>query len=196
MKFTSIITFLFTGIICVSFRFRESAVANQIRDTKDKTNVTLKRAFNSEEETTDPNVIFEVAIQDYKSQFDDYINITAVNVINKENVNLSNFDFNYVPPKYYDVMFEYQKNLESSLTYEQNLKYIELQKRDNNFDRYVALNSIKYTNLEPNLKYNHTNIPVNPIIPITPTNPILPPDIGIMSADNQQKLQQLQQQVL
>ncbi len=71
-----------------------------------------------------------------------------------------------------------------------------MQKRDYNFDRYVSLNSIKYTNLEPNLKYNHTNIPVNPIIPITPTNPILPPDIGIMSVDIQQKIQQLQRQVL
>ena len=187
MKFKSIITFLFSGIICVSFCFRESAVANQIRDTKDKINVTLKRALNSNEEITDPNIIFELAIQEYKSQFDDYINITALNVIDKENVNLPNFDSNYVAPKYYDVTFEYQKNLESSLTYEQNLKYIELQKRDYNFDRYVTLNSIKYTNLEPDLKYNHTNIPVNPIIPTTPTNPILPPDIGIMSVDNQQK---------
>ena len=110
MKFNSIITFLFSGIICVSFCFRGSAVASQIRDTKDKINVTLKRALNSEEEITDPNIIFELAIQDYKSQFDDYINITALNVIDKENVNLPNFDFNYVPPKYYDVMFEYQKN--------------------------------------------------------------------------------------
>ena len=110
MKFNSIITLLFSGIICVSFCFRENAVANQIRCAKDKINVTLKRAFNSEVEITDPNVIFELAIQDYKSQFDDYINITALNVIDKENVNLPNFDFNYVPPKYYDVMFEYQKN--------------------------------------------------------------------------------------
>ena len=41
-----------------------------------------------------------------------------LNAINNENVNLLNFDSNYVAPKYYDVMFGYQKNLESSLTYE------------------------------------------------------------------------------
>lgn len=188
MKFKSIITFLFSSIISVSFCFNETAFANQIENAKDKINTTLKRALNTDEEITDPNVIFELAIQDYKSQFDDYINITALNVVNKENINLPNFDSNYIAPKYYDVMFNYQKNLESSLTYEQNLKYIDLQKRDYNFDRYVTLNSIKYTNLKPDLKYNHTNIPVNPINPITPTNPILPPDIGIMSVDDKQKI--------
>lgn len=188
MKFKSIITFLFSSIISVSFCFNETAFANQIENAKDKINTTLKRALNTDEEITDPNVIFELAIQDYKSQFDDYINITALNVVNKENINLPNFDSNYIAPKYYDVTFNYQKNLESSLTYEQNLKYIDLQKRDYNFDRYVTLNSIKYTNLKPDLKYNHTNIPVNPINPITPTNPILPPDIGIMSVDDKQKI--------
>lgn len=65
MKFKSIIIFLFSDIICGSFCFRESAFANQIRDTKDEINTTLKRAFNSEEEITDPNVIFELAIEDY-----------------------------------------------------------------------------------------------------------------------------------
>ena len=187
MKFKSIITFLFSSIISVSFSFRENTFANQVGNTKEKINTTLKRALNTQEEINDPNVIFELAIEDYKLQFDDYINITALNVIDKENVNLPNFDSGYVAPKYYDVMFEYQKNLESSLTYEQNLKYIELQKRDYNFDRYVTLNNIKYTNLKPDLKYNHINIPVNPINPITPTNQIFPPDIGIMSLDNQQK---------
>ena len=188
MKFKNIITFLFSSILSVSFSFSENAFANQVENTKEKINITLKRALNTEEEINDPNVIFELAIEDYKSQFADYINITALNVIDKENVNLPNFDSCYVAPKYYDVMFEYQKNLESSLTYEQNLKYIELQKRDYNFDRYVTLNNIKYTNLEPDLKYSHINIPVNPINPITPTNPIFPPDIGIMSLDDQQKI--------
>ena len=64
MKFENVLTFLFSGIICVSFCFRENEVANQIRSAKEKNNITLKRAFNSEVEKTDPNVIFEITIQE------------------------------------------------------------------------------------------------------------------------------------
>ncbi len=37
MKFENVLTFLFSGIICVSFCFRENEVANQIRSAKEKT---------------------------------------------------------------------------------------------------------------------------------------------------------------
>lgn len=186
MKKESIIEFLFSIIICVSLSLKDNVVANRIENSKGKINTAFKKALNTHEEITDPNVIFELAIEDYKIQFTNYINITALNVFDKEKVDLPNFDLKYVAPKYYDVMFDYQQNLESSLTYEQNLKYIELQKKDYNFDRYVTLNSIKYADLKPNLKYDHINVPISPINPITPTNPTLPPDIGIMSAGNQQ----------
>lgn len=129
MKKESINEFLFSIIICLFLSLKDNVVANRIENSKGKINTALKKALNTHEEITDPNVIFELAIEDYKIQFTNYINITALNVFDKEKVDLPNFDLKYVAPKYYDVMFDYQQNLESSLTYEQNLKYIELQKK-------------------------------------------------------------------
>lgn len=91
-KKESIIEFLFSTIICVSLSLKDNVVANRIENSKGKINTALKKALNTHEEITDPNVIFELAIEDYKIQFTNYINITALNVFGKEKVDLPNFD--------------------------------------------------------------------------------------------------------
>ena len=134
------------------------ATANEIGEIKE--NVTqqimhLANLASDEEETEDPEEVFSRAIADYKEEFDDYINITALNVLDKEDVNLPNFDINYIAPTYAEVMNEYQINLEASLTPIQLEKYDLLRQRDYNFDKYVALNQNKYLDLTIPPKYGH-----------------------------------------
>lgn len=134
------------------------ATANEI--DKVNKNITqqvmcLANSVSDEEEIEDPAEIFCRAIEDYKEEFDDYINITALNVVDKEDVNLSNFDINYVAPTYGEVMYEYQLNLEASLATTQLQKYDDLRKADFVFDKYVALNQNKYLDLTIPPKYEH-----------------------------------------
>jgi len=134
------------------------ATANEIGEIKENVTQQVMRLANlasDEEETEDPEEIFSRAIEDYKEEFDDYINITGLNVEDKEDVTLPNFDINYVAPTYGEVMNEYQINLEASLTPIQLEKYDLLRQRDYNFDKYVALNQNKYVNLNTPTKYNH-----------------------------------------
>ena len=91
------------------------AIANEIGEIKENATQQVMHLANlasDEEETEDPEEVFSRAIEDYKEEFDDYINITALNVLDKEDVNLPNFDINYIAPTYAEVMNEYQINLE------------------------------------------------------------------------------------
>ncbi len=133
-------------------------VANEINKINENVTQQVMRLANSvsdEEETEDPEEIFSRAIEDYKEEFDSYINITALNVEDKEDVTLPNFDINYIAPTYGEVMYEYQLNLEASLTATQLKSYEDLRKAEYTFDKYVALNENKYTDLNVSTKYNH-----------------------------------------
>lgn len=133
---------------------------------------TVRRTVNSElPNTEDADVIFERAISDYQNVFSDYINIAGINVIDMEAIDLPSFDFDYNAPDFDSVMYDYQTNLENTLTTEQLSAYEELRMQDYNFDRYVSLNNIKYKNLQPQLKYSHRIVPVHKLHPITPLHP-------------------------
>lgn len=81
--------------------------------------------------------------------------ITASNIEDKEDVNLLDFDINYVVPTYAKVIYEYYINLESSLALTQLKNYDDLRKEDFVFDKYVALNQNKYLDLTASSKYEH-----------------------------------------
>lgn len=65
------------------------------------------------------------------------------------------FDINYKAPSFQEVMYKNQVNLESFLGSSHLLKYENFRKQDYSFDRYVVLNSTKYSSLNVNTKYNH-----------------------------------------
>lgn len=136
------------------------AAANEIGRINENVTRRVMRLANSvsdEEETDDPEEILSRAIDDYKEEFDSYINITALNVEDKEDVSLPGFDINYVAPTYGEVMNEYQANLEASLTAAQSKSYDDLRRADFSFDKYVALNQNKYLDLSTPPKYEHVS---------------------------------------
>lgn len=159
MKFKKIFLLAIGAAFLLTSAGKPIATANEVGKIKENVTQQVMRLANSvsdEEDTEDPEEIFSRAIEDYKEEFDDYINITALNVLDKEDVNLPNFDINYIAPTYAEVMNEYQINLEASLTPIQLENYELLRQRDYNFDKYVALNQNKYLDLNILPKYNHT----------------------------------------
>lgn len=143
-------------------------------ETKTQLVRNIKKAMNDVLDTTeDPEVVFERAISSYQNEFPDYLNIAGLNVDDKEAIELPEFDINYVAPDFSQVMYDYQTDLEASLTSEQLQKYETLRSQDYNFDRYVTLNHSFYQDLNIDLKYNHATIPTNPIDPITPLHPTI-----------------------
>lgn len=158
MKFKRLFLLAIGAVFLLTSAGKPIATANEIGEIKENVTQKVMRLANlasDEEETEDPKEIFSRAIEDYKEEFDDYINVTALNVIDKENVTLPDFDINYVAPTYADVMNEYQINLESSLTPVQLDKYELLRQGDYNFDKYVVLNQNKYLDLTIPPKYDH-----------------------------------------
>ena len=115
----------------------------------------LSTSLNDNDSISNPSKIFSKSITQYKEEFDDYIDITALNVIDKTEVSLLEFDINYKAPSFQEIMYKYQVNLESCLDSSHLLKYENFRKQDYSFDRYVALNSTKYSSLNVNTKYNH-----------------------------------------
>lgn len=107
------------------------------------------------DENEDSKQILSEAINDYKKDLTKYINITALNVLDKEDVELPNFDINYNAPTFGEIMYQYQLNLESSLTPVQLKKYDDLRRGNFAFDKYVALNQNKYLDLTTPPKYEH-----------------------------------------
>ena len=175
MKFKKFFVFCLALAFPFTIVGREKMVSSQIDGIKDKTAQVIRRAVNqSAGDTEDPDEIFSRAIDGYKDEFKDYLDVTALNVQDKEAVNLPDFDIDYVAPEFYDVMYDYQTKLEASLTIIQLERYESLRKQDYNFDRYVTLNDLKFSNLNLSLKYIHDVKPINPTLPITPVNPTLP----------------------
>lgn len=126
--------------------------------------------------SNDPLFVFTKALEGYKAQFDQYLDVTALNVEDKREVNLPDFNPSYIPPSYADVMYDYQSQLENKMSLSQFEKYEALRQKSYEFDKYVTLNATKYVDLNVKTKYQHTAIN-DPLLPGGPKHdiPLLPP---------------------
>lgn len=192
MRPRKLLTLLVGSFLLFSTNFKEISNGQRIVAERQHLIQDVIRFANDssdDSDTEDPSIIFQRAIDNYKDQFSEYLNITGLNVEDKEAISLPNFDINYIAPSYADVMFDYQSKLENSLTSLQFEKYDSLRKQSIDFDRYVTLNNNKYLNLEIEPKYTHSpfenkfnpSFPNNPFLPgtgITPPPTINPPTVG------------------
>ena len=123
MKLKYLLSSLVCSVFLITSNMKSVAVANELEEINDQItlkvkNLTKRIAASSRNivETDDPNEVFEKALENYSTEFNDYIDITGLNVIDKETITLPEFDANYVAPKYIDVMHDYQANFEAELT--------------------------------------------------------------------------------
>lgn len=156
MKFKKLLLFVVGTAFLITSAIKPTATANRVSGIEEAVAQQVMRLANDESEgTEDPADILSRAIDDYKEEFDDYIDITALNVDAKELVNLPNFDIDYVAPTFGEVMNQYQTNLETSLSDAQIAKYENLRRLNYDFDKYVALNQNMYLDLGSLPKYEH-----------------------------------------
>lgn len=76
-----------------------------------------------------PNTIFALAIDDYSTQFPNYLDITALNVTIKNAINLADYNADYVAPEFSDVLYDYQMKLVQSLSMTDRFNYESLRRK-------------------------------------------------------------------
>ena len=172
MKPKKFFALLITALFSFVTAGRHNYAISRTDDVKAKVVQRVNNAAKAElGDTDDPQEIFTRAIARYQNTFSDYLNITALNVDDKEAVVLPGFDVSYTAPQFSQVLHDYQAQLESSLSPTQLQNYEYLRRTEYYFDRYVTLNQIYYSDLNAQLKYSHSYTPLNPLSPITPGNP-------------------------
>jgi hypothetical protein len=109
----------------------------------------------------DSQTLLTEALESYKTDFKNYLDITALNVTDRESVALPGYNPEYIAPSTEDIMFKYQEQFESSLTNDQMGNLEILRQQSYEFDRSVALVQTKFRNLDVPPKYQHAADPEN-----------------------------------
>lgn len=170
MNFKKQIAFILSTVLLFSF-FGTNITKNVIFENEigSFTERAKKQAATITLNTGKQEKVFSTALDLYKTKFGDYLDITALNVsVAREEVALDGFDIDYVVPLYTDIMHDYQEDLLASLNDEELNNYEQLRISCYDFDRYASLNEIRYQTLEPDLKYTHSTITIDPKIEINP----------------------------
>lgn len=173
---TAFLTLSACSIFKISFAAQD--VSHKIRNLTNNHNTSY---------TEDAYEIFSRALTNYSENFDNYIDITALNVSIKTEVDLPNFDPNYVAPDFTDILYDYHFEMVESFSSIELNDFETLREDSIELDKFSTLNETRYINLDPTLKYNHDDLiggfdpgaGITPPIlePIFPFNPINPENI-------------------
>ena len=115
-----------------------------------------KKAMSYEDEGEEgeiDNEILAEALEQFKVEIHNYIDITGLNVENKESINLPDFNPNYVPPTFGEVAYNVKVDMESRFDMTQYQQYHEIIRKSSAVDKFVSLAEVKYENLNPALNY-------------------------------------------
>ena len=157
MKFKRLLFSIISFFFLVTNTSKPIANANNINNLKNEgTKIALKLAnsLSDETDTDDPNEIFSRALNRYLDDFDSYLNITGLNVFDKKDITLPNFDINYVPSPYYTIMNDYELNFQNQMSHEELSKYNNLRRENAYFDKHITLIETKYRDLKVQPKFN------------------------------------------
>lgn len=87
------------SLFLLSSTTKTLAVAGDVEALKRDIVPSIRKATDPNlTDTEDPEIVFERAIEDYQTTFPDYIDISALNVSDREVINLPNFDAEYETP--------------------------------------------------------------------------------------------------
>ncbi|MGM9814017.1 MAG: hypothetical protein ACI32C_03860 [Candidatus Enteromonas sp.] len=148
---------IFGFLILLTGSIKPVATANQIDRLKTEGTAFVRRMANTLDEledTDDPNEIFTRALDEYSAEFDSYLDITGLNVYDKEDITLPDFDINYVAPDYATIMNDYETNFQARMTPAEKLKYNNFRLKNVYFDKHITLIETKYVNLNVRPKFN------------------------------------------
>lgn len=159
MKFKKLIFQMIGLLFLILSTTKPISNANKIEHLKNEGNnivLRMAKSLNDLEDTEDPNEIFSRALNEYIEEFDSYLDITGLNVLDKEAITLPDFDINYVASEYYTIMNEYETSFQSKMSSDELLKYNNFRKENVYFDKHITLIETKYLNLNIRPKFNPT----------------------------------------
>ena len=117
-------------------------------------NRLVKEAESYEEEEGEiDNEVLAEALEQFKVEIRNYIDITGLNVENKELINLPDFNPNYVPPTFGEVAYNVKVDMEARFDVVEYQQYQEIIRKSSAVDKFVSLAEVKYENLSPALNY-------------------------------------------
>lgn len=109
-------------------------------------------SYEEEEGEIDNEVLAE-ALEQFKVEIHNYIDITGLNVENKELINLPDFDPNYIPPTFGEVIYDVKVDMEARFDVVEYQQYQDIIRKSSAVDKFVSLAEVKYENLNPALNY-------------------------------------------
>ncbi|MDD7315918.1 MAG: hypothetical protein PUG55_00550 [Bacillales bacterium] len=157
MKFRRLLFPIIGFLVLITSSAKPIANANNINHLKNEGNNIVLRMANSLDnldDTEDPNEIFSRALNEYIEEFDSYLDITGLNVFDKEAITLPDFDINYVAPEYYTIMNDYETSFQSGMSSADLIKYNNFRQNNAYFDKHITLIETKYLNLNIRPKFN------------------------------------------
>ncbi len=157
MKFRKLLFLIIGLLFLITSTTKPIANANNINHLKNEgNNIVLRMAnsLNDSEDTEDPNEVFSRALSEYIDEFDSYLDITGLNVFDKEAITLPDFDINYVASEYYTIMNDYETSFQSRMSPTELLKYNNFRQENAYFDKHITLIETKYMNLNIRPKFN------------------------------------------
>lgn len=124
-------------------------------------------ASTSDEEVTYEEVMYE-ALEEVKSNLSEYLEITCLNVTDKESINLSNYDPDYVAPTDEELSNEIYNDMISELNSEGNETFMTLRYNNYDYDQFFTVVESNFIDLSLKPKYNDSP----PIMEISLDDPI------------------------
>lgn len=124
-------------------------------------------ASTSEQEVTYEDVMYD-ALEAVKNNLDDYIEITCLNVTDKESINLPNYNPNYIVPTEQELSDEIYNDMMSDLNSEGNATFMTLRYDNYDYDQFFTVAESNFIDLSLKPKYND----YPPIIELSLDDPV------------------------
>ena len=100
-----------------SYKTNEIKINNSKEQIVENFNKTIKKANNTQDELSEEDLeMFTSAFENVKINLSEYLDITGLNVENKESITLPNYNINYIAPTYTEAYSDIHSDMISSLS--------------------------------------------------------------------------------
>ena len=98
-----------------SYKTNEIKINNSKEQIVENFNKTIKKANNTQDELSEEDLeMFTSAFENVKINLSEYLDITGLNVENKESITLPNYNINYIAPTYTEAYSDIHSDMISS----------------------------------------------------------------------------------
>ena len=139
-----------------SYKTNEIKINNSKEQIVENFNKTIKKANNTQDELSEEDLeMFTSAFENVKINLSEYLDITGLNVENKESITLPNYNINYIAPTYTEAYSDIHSDMISSFDTESLESYEEFRMADYDVDKFATVAENNFINTSISPKYAH-----------------------------------------